>query len=432
MTVRIFKLKLIIFLSLLLSFSISATGRSDLLIEKYTSDKVKERLNAAKHIIANKNNSSDILLLALDHFDELQSKFGTDKYALKEALLALDILALSNKQVHLSALNKYLAQPHKKLKKSAIKAQRAIQASLNKITQAEQLRAQVKSPGRLFDFYFAYLFGPTKVFRHEGQYQLYNARLSKQKEVDDLTEYKFTHTTEGEIISQLSTGSLKEVKNVLQLIFYSGVDSPKISAIIARRLEFFLSKPLKEHGKVSIDELAWQTKALAASGDLSYMPLLSRVANYEHKKLAFHAAHAKVLLKAFNDFYSALEQTANIFTLSTEELCLLALKAPYLQVKNPALHYLVRSKYVGYDDEVSHLAYLSFKDEYPFIRRSPRHVKPAKHSILMIAKSGNESYYPVLKEAAETAPSAHVSQYADKFYAPIRRKEIWHSIKEVF
>ncbi len=96
------------------------------------------------------------------------------------------------------------------------------------------------------------------------------------------------------------------------------------------------------------------------------------------------------------------------------------------------ISYLVRSKYVGYDDEVSQLAYLSFKDEYPFIRRSPRHLKPAKHSILMIAESGNPLYYPVLKDAAETAPSAHVSEYADKFYAPIRRKEIWQSIKETF
>ncbi len=179
------------------------------------------------------------------------------------------------------------------------------------------------------------------MFKQEGQYQIYNSRLSKKKEMGDITQYKFTNITEGKVISLLTTGSLKEVKNVLQLIFYSGIDSPKISAIIARRLEYFLSKPLKEHGKVSIDELAWHAKALAASGQLSYMPLLSKLANYNHKKLAFHAAHAKVLLNGFNHFYSALEDAGKLYTLSTEALCLLALKAPYLQVKNPALHYLL-------------------------------------------------------------------------------------------
>jgi len=79
-------------------------------------------------------------------------------------------------------------------------------------------------------------------------------------------------------------------------IFGSGLDNARLNEQLAGIIGDAIGGLDKNSPR--IDEIAWHVKALAASGDAKYLPLLSDLSNSNIRKLARHATDAKEVMEA--------------------------------------------------------------------------------------------------------------------------------------
>jgi hypothetical protein len=96
------------------------------------------------------------------------------------------------------------------------------------------------------------------------------------------------------LLARLQSTSINTRIAAAQDVFGGGFASPELYAKLAERIEQGLAE--LQGPDRHANELAWQTKALASSGDVRYLPLIERVENAGHRRLAGHAHEAKQVL----------------------------------------------------------------------------------------------------------------------------------------
>lgn len=110
-------------------------------------------------------------------------------------------------------------------------------------------------------------------------------------------------TTDWAFIEQLQSSSSMERLKASERIFYARFDPPRflyvgsgvyevVAAVIRNQLPTLSRKtPRKQQ-----EEIAWHSKALAASGNLDYIPLLEELSNSPASKVARYGKSSKKLL----------------------------------------------------------------------------------------------------------------------------------------
>jgi hypothetical protein len=78
-------------------------------------------------------------------------------------------------------------------------------------------------------------------------------------------------------------------------IFGSGINDKGLNDLLASIIGSAL--PSLDKDSPRVEELAWHVKALSASGDETYMPVILLAAQSPVKKLARHAKDAKAILE---------------------------------------------------------------------------------------------------------------------------------------
>jgi hypothetical protein len=96
------------------------------------------------------------------------------------------------------------------------------------------------------------------------------------------------------LLARLQSTSINTRIAAAQDVFGGGFASPELYAKLAERIEQGLAE--LQGPDRHANELAWQTEALASSGDVRYLPLIERVENAGHRRVAGQAHEAKQVL----------------------------------------------------------------------------------------------------------------------------------------
>jgi hypothetical protein len=96
------------------------------------------------------------------------------------------------------------------------------------------------------------------------------------------------------LIERLQSGDSNARRQVSRDVYGTGRSAPALWDAIAAYLD--AGMPGLQRKDDRGDEFAWHTKALAASGDLKYRPLIERATQHQNETLAGHAARALVTL----------------------------------------------------------------------------------------------------------------------------------------
>ena len=98
----------------------------------------------------------------------------------------------------------------------------------------------------------------------------------------------------GALIELLKSESVADRTRASKEVFGAGIRDEAVYAQISLLVEAGMEGIDKKSPRV--DELAWHVKALASSGDISYMPLIDQAVNSGVGSLARHAKDAKKIL----------------------------------------------------------------------------------------------------------------------------------------
>ncbi|HPW12021.1 MAG TPA: hypothetical protein PK399_02455 [Thermomonas sp.] len=97
------------------------------------------------------------------------------------------------------------------------------------------------------------------------------------------------------LTEQLQSSSMAARMEASRQIFGSGINDKGLNDLLASIIGSAL--PSLDKDSPRVEELAWHVKALSASGDETYMPVILLAAQSPVKKLARHAKDAKAILE---------------------------------------------------------------------------------------------------------------------------------------
>ncbi len=186
--------------------------------------------------------------------------------------------------------------------------------------------------------------------------------------------------------------------NAAKVINRSGLTSQELYQKVASLLK---ANYASNSGSKHIDEMSWLCKALAASGDLQYRPLLDEVAeNASSMKLGRYAKQSSSAIEGYAKRNQSLNSTeANDESLSAEENSLVnMLKSDDVKTMRNAAKAIVRGTFL--DDkifDVVEIALLGMTEKVD--RESKRsYIDTMSWLCKALATSGNSKYAPTVSK----------------------------------
>ena len=337
-----------------------------------------------------------------------------------EAVIYTELLAYSSDQNHRRTLNLASKSKDRKISKAARKSLKRF----NELAEVREFSNKLEQAYQPISFavelYSKMLQSDVEYTREEAIQELHASRIiQRDKKADNVFGYSIVNINNKSLMNMLNSDSNRERKIAAQTIYYLVAREKQLYDRIAelakeRLTEYrsFQSGTTNTGARPDLDELAWLIKSLASSGDDKYLELFDQALALNVSKLTFHTSLAKKLVGEFSKWRSALEQANSFEGVSRKAFHLYILDAPYLSIKDCALHYFIDNR-LKTDDKVISLSHEEFSIFYPYVRRNAREVRPAARMLQIMAATGNANYLEVM-EAAEKAPSRHLNAHAEK------------------
>lgn len=223
-------------------------------------------------------------------------------------------------------------------------------------------------------------------------------------------------------ISRLMKGldSASPVQRVdsAKIISRSGLQDQVLYEKVAALLKAGYKQPYeKEH----TDEMAWLCKALAASGDARYRPLLEEIAaTASSPKLQRYASQSADLLETYAQRSQALNATESWDAeLSDEENRILnMLNSDDINLKRDAAKKLTRKG--TYNEKVFDAAAATLEQMFETFSNDSAYVDCMAWLCKALAASGNGKYAAVLEQVINGTSSAKLGSYASKALSSLR------------
>lgn len=371
------------------------------------SPEIKQQIRGAKWSAGYHSDDAQNMAIINDSLNGLLNrKEQLNKYEIKLALLLTQALGYSNDPQHLATLARAKTSGLNGLDKVGAKAQASVSARSATNPELGVLIDKYKKFGDSTKVFIALLFSSVEYTREEGQNYLYTALVYPSDKFDVQQFMALPAPDVAKISAQLDSPVPRERILAATQIYYLGIRSEEIHKKITKQLTGLSADNI---AIVDTDETAWLVKALAASGNEKDKPLIERFVQRSTGGLHFHAEMSLGLVDKFASWYSKIEATD--FTKASEtQLHILLLQAPYLSIKDAAIHHLIQSH--NETAEVAEICYNELKFFWPFVRHNAREVRPAARMMQVMARAGNPKYADLLREIMENAPSKHLRAHA--------------------
>ncbi len=404
MVSRIYQsLKYLSMLLLLVSSSVvmSAGGDIELLGKQLNSADQDERIKTARHIyevqIKDKNLFELVNKSFLMKYENAQTKLDIDEMAWLARYLSisgnpayLETLEQGFKTADKTSNQRYMGYIEKSLKE--LNSNIKYRAVLN---NAENYPKPV--------YLYAVLLGATDE-RTQVEAKTYLARAglrTREMSVENAS------VTTANILAALKGDNAKLVKQAAIHVHYGATHDHRAFEQIKTILENSLTKRT-----LGPDVLSWLLQALAASGDLKYLPLLEKFSEGGKGKLHIYASRSMVLLHDFNDWHERIN-TITEYT-DPKELYMAVMDSPYIRLKMSGIRYLRRSRY-SHDDDVIALAFQEITTFYPYIRTDKEQIISGAGLLRILSETGDKRYLSIMSDVQHNAPSKHMRKQARKY-----------------
>lgn len=214
------------------------------------------------------------------------------------------------------------------------------------------------------------------------------------------------------LMAQLSSSSSIERINAAKIITRSGLTDDRLYAKVAIMLKKgYAAGADHDH----VDEMSWLCKALAASGNTKYRPLLEEVAaNAPSDKLRRYAEQSEGLIEEYAKRSQVLNDTGGWDkSLSAEENRLLnMLGSDDLKLRRDAAKMIVRRGKT--DPKVFDAAADSLTGMAKDIRNESLYIDTMAWLCKALAASGDSKYIAALKEVQAASDNSKLNSYVSK------------------
>ncbi|WP_370979264.1 hypothetical protein [Agaribacterium sp. ZY112] len=352
-------------------------------------------------------NQAQIMAKCAEQLQKLLQQSNITKAESDYTLSLIKALSASSNPQHLTLLEKARQSDSRKVRSQAKKSIKKIKSRIESLPLLEEINKTYTS----FSTNIGVLTWMTQSsweYSQEVAWQdLYTARVVSKKK-SELGDYTLIPLSLDELTKALSSENSRDRKIAAQRVFYLGVKNSDIHKAIASRIQL-LTTEIKSGITTNVDEASWFAKALSASANSNYIPVLEALKQAGNSKAEFYAEHAQSMLNMFKSWYEALDQIADIQNIRIIDFQILMLKAPYLSTKDPSMIYLINHHQET--EQVRSLCAQTIAAEWPFVRRNARQVRPAARMLQVLSRSGNPQYLELIREA-QNSPSKHLQAHA--------------------
>ncbi len=210
----------------------------------------------------------------------------------------------------------------------------------------------------------------------------------------------------------LSSGSSAQRVKTAKIITQSGIEDQALYEQIAALLKAGYADGT---GSDHVDEMSWLCKALAASGDPKYIPLLKEIADKAPSfKLQHYAEQSIGLIEEYASRVRILNSTETWDDdLSDEENRLVnMLNSDKIQLKRDAAKTVVRS--VGVHEKIYEAVAAELQKMLADGRSSSEDIDTMAWLCKALASSGNSKFVQTLKQVHDGTTNVKLKTYASK------------------